>query len=65
MKAPDGLITFYIPRGLSIILEQKELIMCRNCKHYDQYEDGTGYCFENRINMYPDGYCSKAEKRDE
>lgn len=35
MKAPDGLIFIYKPKGLSIEVEERELILCKNCKHMD------------------------------
>ena len=35
MKAPDGRIYIYKPKGLSIEVEERELILCKNCKYLD------------------------------
>lgn len=67
-KLPDGYI-FILKENrkkLSINMEQRELIMCRNCEEYKEWGDvmccmrlGSYYG-----NVMPTDYCSYARKRE-
>ena len=74
MKAPDGFIyTFKDKGGTKIEVEQKELIMCRSCKHcrktdawgriemWCDYHHGDFDTWESLEN--DEGFCSWAERR--
>lgn len=67
-KLPDGHIFFLKEnrKKLCIDIERRELIMCRNCEQYKEWED-TMICM--RLGSYygntkPTDYCSYAWKKE-
>ena len=82
MKVFDGLvfIAHPNPKGISIDLEERELVMCKNCKHRQEYipgpyRDASGriqspkhrnICMRgNRKDPEDDWWCADGAKRDE
>ena len=50
--------------------EQEEIIYCKDCKNWNEWENGTGSCHrsENRYNWFgvdATDYCSMAERVEE
>lgn len=64
MKLPDGVIFTYKPKrkGTAVELKERELIMCRNCKHYPFNSIETYVHCEY---MGAEDYCSLAEKMND
>ena len=46
-------------------LDVAEVIRCNKCKWFEEYIDGTGYCFISRNDMWPDDFCSYGERAEE
>ena len=44
-------------------LEQPEIIRCKNCKYYRQYDDQDDLCVYTMTSVKTDDYCSYAERR--
>lgn len=73
MKLPSGLIFVYRPckKGTAIEVEQKELILCKDCRFFTDFHECTnpnyplwdGYI--EYITVDPDGYCYRAERMEE
>lgn len=62
MKIPDGQVLLFKADGLTINVEVKELVLCKNCKH----SDGSFWCYlRYPIPISPNDFCSKAERREE
>ena len=47
---------------IGIIRKQKELIRCKDCKHYYRFD---GRCYLWSINRRENGYCDRAERKEE
>jgi len=45
-----------------VSLEERELVMCKNCKCYN---GKIGYCYRVGDSRGPDFYCADGERRDE
>lgn len=66
MELPDGwLIT---PRWdkknlTTIVLEQTEIVRCRNCRHYNTEccAEGFGWCHCRDFGTYDEWYCADGE----
>ena len=56
-KLPDGLIFEYEldHKGINITCTERELVMCRNCKHFLPYEPCIGGTYQG---------CEEIEGRD-
>lgn len=66
MKLPDGFVFVTTSLdGMKIGLEERELVMCRNCRHYEAETMGTGIGWCNELAIAQDGefWCAKGEKR--
>jgi len=61
-KLPDGFVTTYKADGITITIETKELIKCENC-YFFLPECDT--CIAWGGNTDKDGWCNRAEKREE
>lgn len=47
----------------TMLLMKKELIRCRDCKHYDGDENcRLGTCLENGVCSTPDWFCADGER---
>lgn len=44
-------------------LEQPEIIRCKDCKYYRQYDDQDDLCVYTMTSVEADDYCSYAERR--
>ena len=69
-KLPDGWV--FIPRtkdAITIEVEQRELVTCRNCKHYKFYglqSETVSECeLMHTENPAEDWWCADGEKADE
>ena len=76
-RMPDGWVMFpkvkYEDGGVSVEIVDKELVMCKNCEHYNAEK---GWC-EYHLGLGPDGelvhifyvmpdyYCADGERRIE
>ena len=60
----DTLFRFW-QMGWLVILEQPELVRCKDCKQYRRWIN-TDICFcdRNESNMMPDDFCSLAERKE-
>ena len=48
-------------------LEQEPIIHCKNCKHWQEWENGTGACHKSDmfwVGSDYDDYCSFAERKE-
>ena len=75
MKAPDGFICIFKDKGgTEIEIEQRELIMCKDCKYAKKiylknlpwlklWEYSCQYF--NTHSVMGDGYCNNAERKEE
>lgn len=61
MKMPDGQVLLFKADGLTINVEAKELVLCKNCKHSDAYNHCTRLSIWNK----PEDFCSYAERKEE
>ena len=60
-KLPDGWI--FIPRtkdAVTIEVEERELVMCRNCKHVLP----NGFCHKHSKKVTDEFYCADGEGRE-
>ena len=65
-KLPDGRIFIYKCKLTKIVIEDRELIMCKSCMHFRADgipENGFGYCEIHSETHSDDDYCSEAEKK--
>ena len=66
MKLPDGfvLVTTY-PDRMKIGFDERELVMCRNCKHYEADWKGTGigWCNALWVAQGDEFWCAKGERK--
>ena len=67
-KLTDGLVFVFKPNRGNIVIEEVDLVMCRNCEEYITWEDGTRIC--GRLGSYygdtaPDDYCSYGRRRED
>ena len=46
-------------------LEQSEIIRCKECKYYRQYDDQDDLCVYTMTSVEADDYCSYAERRED
>ncbi len=49
-------------------LEQEPIINCKDCKHWHEWENGTGSCHRSNIMWVGtnyDDYCSFAERKEQ
>lgn len=69
MKLPDGwvLIAHMDAKAIKVDVEKRELVMCRNCKHYETEAIGIGIGWCNELAIAQDGefWCKKGEKRSD
>lgn len=65
-KLPDGWMCIPKPgKGPTIYIEQRELVMCKNCKHRDP-EDGrcdSGHSIRWNLPRPDDWFCADGERR--
>ena len=59
----------YEKQGDTLLKPKEELIRCKDCKHWNEWENGTGTCqrSENGCNWFgvdADDYCSYAERME-
>ena len=61
MKLPSGWITTTTSDGLTINLNTKELVMCKDCDYadYSGMPKGRLYCLDNACYWSDNDYCSK------
>ena len=66
-KHLDNLAEGFLEAGEVIwklpIVDAVQVIRCKNCKFFHEYEDGETYC--ERLDIYgvlPGGFCSEGEK---
>ena len=66
-KLPDGHVFIYKQKLTKIEIEERELVMCRNCKHQDpdRFNDGSNrYVCRKGHGWKPDEwYCADGERR--
>ena len=63
MRLPDGCI--FMPRPdvkdrKKIVIEQIELVRCRNCRHYNTEccTEGLGWCEKRNFGTHDEWYCA-------
>lgn len=65
MRLPDGwLFTPRLDKKLTkIIVEQTEIVRCRNCRHYNTEccSDGYGWCHRRDFGTNDEWYCADGE----
>lgn len=44
--------------------EWVEIVRCKDCKHYRQYDDQDDLCVYTMTSVKTDDYCSYAERRE-
>ena len=66
MRLPDGCI--FMPRPdvkdrKKIVIEQIELVRCRNCRHYNTEccVEGFGWCHQRDFRTNDEWYCADGE----
>ena len=65
VKLPSGWITTTTSDGLTINLNTKELVMCKDCKHWYPDADCGMACEFTNMSQPEDGYCNWGEvKKD-
>lgn len=68
MKLPDGwvLIAHMNAKAIKVDFEKRELVMCRNCKHYEADWRGTGigWCNALWVAQGDEFWCAKGEKKE-
>lgn len=68
-KETDGMNCYECLKGMSDnfeALDQDEIVRCKDCKYWHEWEHGTGSCHRSDIMWVGsdyDDYCSFAEKR--
>ena len=65
MKLPSGWITTTTSDGLTINLNTKELVMCKDCKHWYPDADCGMACEFTNMSQPEDGYCNWGKRKDE
>ena len=52
--------------GSDIVVSRKELVRCKDCKHFDRFDGVIPWCskWNNGSTTAPEGYCFLAERRD-
>lgn len=64
-QLPDGWI--FIPKMKNLVtieLEQRELVMCRNCRHGDCFDKFVICRKTERIQVPPDFYCADGKRKE-
>jgi hypothetical protein len=63
---PDGYVLTVESDGKeSRLKEVRELVMCKNCKHYEEEPDGdVMMCYCGLGYTKPNDYCSRGKRRD-
>lgn len=67
MKLPDGWL--FTPRldvvSKKIVVEQSELVRCRNCRHYNVAccNEGCGWCENSNLGTWDEWFCADGEVR--
>lgn len=64
MKLPSGWIIIPTLDGLEINLNSKELVMCKDCKHWYLDADCGMACEFTNMSQPEDGYCNWGVKKD-
>ena len=70
MKLPSGWIITPTLDGLTVNLDTKELVMCKDCKYfYESINSHTKesygwFCKRSRIEQKPYDYCSRGVRKD-
>ena len=69
MRLPDGWL--FTPRQdkkdrTKIVVEQTEIVRCRNCRHYDAKccVDDFGWCYRHDFGTNDDWFCYDGERRE-
>lgn len=69
-RMPDGFVFITNVSGpkvkdgqvyAEVNVEERELVMCKNCKCYN---GKIGYCYRDEGSRKPDFYCADGERRD-
>lgn len=69
-RMPDGFVFITNVSGpkvkdgqayAEVNVEERELVMCKNCKCYN---GKIGYCYRDGGSRKPDFYCADGERRD-
>lgn len=65
-KLPDGWV--FIPKpvkGITIDIEQRELVMCKNCKHRDpeDHKCDCGHDIQWQLPRADDWFCADGKRR--
>lgn len=68
MEMPDGYINVLhsIDKGTGVRVEQRELVQCRHCKHFDPERVefcGMGVCKLYDAMKPPAGFCDEGNRR--
>ena len=77
-RMPDGWVIIPKDEGIKqdengklyrkIRMDDKELVMCKSCKHYNTVgcSNGFGWCEDSIVNtgVRDDFYCARGERRD-
>lgn len=65
-KFPDGHVFIYKPNRLGIEIEERELIMCRNCKHRDpeDHKCDCGHDIQWQLPRADNWFCADGEPND-
>ena len=67
MKLPDGWL--FTPRldivSKKIVVEQSELVRCRNCRHYNTAccSEGCGWCEKHNVGTWDEWFCADGEAK--
>ena len=64
MKLPSGWIIIPTLDGLTVNLDTKELVMCKDCKHWYPDADCGMACEFTNMSQPEDGYCNWGVKKD-
>ena len=74
-RMPDGFVFITNVSGpkvkdghayADVSVEERELVMCKNCRHYDTEPYGdVMFCYQGLGWTEPEDYCSKGERGDE
>ena len=69
MRLPDGWL--FTPRQdkkdrTKIVIEQTEIVRCRNCKHYNTEYciDGFSWCYRHDFRTNDDWFCAGGGKKE-
>lgn len=63
-KCPDGHVFIYKPNRIRIEIEERELVMCRNCKHRDPEDHKCDHHWHaySPLPVDDDFWCAYGEK---